>query len=564
MPTVEQPDADRESKLQRKKDIAIFLIRYGGRPLISHFGLDSFLPEKEEKAMSVKAVEFRQDLEKLGPTFIKLGQLLSTRADLLPPEVLEQLALLEDKVTPIPFQEVRAVVETELKGRLETLFAQFDPEPIGSASLGQVHAGVLHSGRAVAVKIQRPGILPIVERDMEALYDIAEWFDRKTEFGRRTRLLKVFQEFETTLRNELDYELEADNLERLKKNLAEFRSIVIPSPVRDYCTKRVLTMDYVPGEKVTKLSPLARCEIHGDKLADALFKAYLQQVFVDGFFHADPHPGNVFLVDNDHVALIDLGMVGTFSPTVRQRLLQLLPAIYRQDADELARVAVRLSENEEPASRAALTEAYGVILRKNAVSDLKQLNVGRVILEILRVSADNELYFPPEISILGRMLLHLDRVGKVLAPDFDPNAAIERHMDAIVTRQMWHEASPHSLLKSVLEAKEFVTELPARANQLLENIIENRMRVRVDVVPELRLLENLEKIANRITVGVILAALIIGASQLMQVNTSFRLFGYPGFAMICFLLAVVGGIGLVYRIVRGDRETRRAAEKRRL
>ncbi len=231
------------------------------------------------------------DLEEMGPTFIKLGQLLSTRPEFLPQSYLDALARLQDKVKPFRADAVEEIVSSELGVRLSKGFLEFDLEPIAAASLGQVHKARLRDGRLVAVKVQRPGIRKMIREDLDALEDIASSLDRHTEIGRRAAFLEMLKEFRRTLFAELDYRQEAQNLIRLGKNLERYERLIVPQPVEDYTTSRVLTMDYVRGTKITSFSPLARLEMDGKVLADDLFKAYLDQVLVDGFFHADPHPG---------------------------------------------------------------------------------------------------------------------------------------------------------------------------------------------------------------------------------------------------------------------------------
>lgn len=543
-------------KIKRSAEIALFLLKYGGREFMERWGLARFLPSHAEVSVSEKAVQLREDITALGPTFVKLGQLLSTRADLLPPEILKKLALLQDNVEPISYEEVQQIIEQELGAPIVKLFNEFDQKPLGSASLGQVHFAVMRSGQRVGVKVQRPNIRPLIENDMAVLRDFAQWLDKKTKAGRRYRFSKIQEEFERTLIQELDYETEAQNLIRLKDNLQEFEDIIVPSPIEDYSTSRVLTMEYVEGRKLTHVSPLTVVEVNGEKIADSLLQAYLQQIFVDGFFHADPHPGNIFLLNKNKVALIDLGMVGIISPVLRRRLLQLLPSLYRQDPDGVADVVLEISEADENVNRMELIHAYTGLLQTTVASNLQRVRISEALFGVMRVSAQAGVHLPAEINLLGRTMLHLDRIGQILAPQFNFNQAIEQHIDDIIQQQMLKDVSPRSCFKSLIEAKDFIERLPNRANRFVESLLDRKLGFHIDLVPDVHLLENLQKIANRITIGLILAALIVGASQFMQVQTRFMLFGYPGFAMICFLSALAGALVLIFQIIRSDRRTR--------
>jgi ubiquinone biosynthesis protein len=312
--------------LKRYKDLTLLLLKYGQPGMASRFKVPEGALGGNGNGRDNFA-ELPDDLERLGPTFVKLGQLLSSRADLLPERYVKALARLQDRVKPFPFEDVQIIVEMELKTPIKKAFSYFDPVPLAAASLGQVHRAALHDGRPVVVKVQRPNITKQIEEDFDALEEIARFLDRHTRVGQRYQVKKILQEFETTLGHELDYRREAANLSALAANLKEFERIRVPLPIADYTTHRVLTMEYVEGAKITELSPIARLDIDGPALAEELFRAYLKQVLVDGLFHADPHPGNIFLTDDHKIALLDLGMVGHTTPGMQENLLRLLLAV---------------------------------------------------------------------------------------------------------------------------------------------------------------------------------------------------------------------------------------------
>ncbi|MEK7254654.1 MAG: AarF/UbiB family protein, partial [Bacteroidota bacterium] len=266
--------------------------------------------------------DFAKDFEKLGATFIKLGQVLSTRPDLLPDPYLDALSRLQDDLEPFPFSEVEVIVQEELGVRISKAFQVFEQEPLASASLGQVHRAVLRDGKEVAVKVQRPGIRQRILEDLEALEEAAVFLENTSKTVRRIELSGLVQQFRKVLLSELDHRLEARNLQTLAKNLEDFDLIVVPLPVESYSSGKVLTMDFIKGKKVTKISPLHRMEIDGEALADQFFKAYLKQLVNDGFMHADPHPGNVHLTDDNRLALIDLGMVVRLNQEIQEKYLQ--------------------------------------------------------------------------------------------------------------------------------------------------------------------------------------------------------------------------------------------------
>ncbi len=555
--------AEPPGKLKRYRELTQLLLKYGGREVVDRLRLTSYVGDKDED-MTVLGTELAADLERLGPAYVKLGQILSSRSDLLPEPILDQLARLEDNVEPMTFEMVRAVVEEETGRPLADVFASFEETPIGSASLAQVHAALLKDGRLVAVKVQRVGVADVIALDIDILREFASFFEKRTDAGRRYRVSAIVEEFNTTITREIDYEIEAASMKVFHHNLEEFHRITVPQPVEELCTPRLLVMNFVSGKKVSAIGPLIQMNMDGRAMADELLKAYLKQVFVDGFFHADPHPGNVFLVDSEHLALLDFGLVGRFAPRLRRKLLQMLPAIYELDTEEMVELTLEIGETEEPFDRAELKRRYGEIGQNSQAASIQQIQVSRVLFDVVRAASDCGVILPPEMSTLGRTLLHLDRVGRYIAPDFDVNAAIQSHVSEIAQREMIGDASPNTFLKTLLEAKELAVGLPRRVNRVLDALLHRQLGMRIDVVPEAHLLENLEKIANRITMGLILASLIIGASQLMQVRTQFVLFGYPGFAMICFAGALLGGLALVFGIIRADRKTRGEVPSKRV
>jgi ubiquinone biosynthesis protein len=551
-------------RLKRYKDVAKLLIKYGRSDLISAAGLeDSVLPDEiaEESGAAAPAEELAKDLENLGPTFIKLGQLLSTRADLLPGPYLDALERLQDQIEPFPYEEVERIVSGELGVRISKAFADFDPAPLAAASLSQVHRAYMRDGRAVVVKVQRPNIREVIVGDLEALGEIAHFLDQHTELGRRYEFDNMLVNLRKSLLRELDFTIEASNLNTIGQNLAEFENIVIPEPVDDFTTTRVLTMEYISGKKITALNPLRLLEIDGGLLAHELFSAYLKQFLVDGLFHADPHPGNVFLTDDDRIALLDLGMVGRVTGTFQDNLLRLMLAISEGRGEFAAEAAIKMGEPKEGFDRNSFHRRISDLVSDNSDAVLSKNNAGKVTLEITRISADCWFRLPPEFTMFAKALLNLDRVVYTLDSTFDPNAIIRERANEILQRNILRSISPNNLLSGVVDLKEFAETFPRRVNKILDAIGNNEVRIGVDAIDEKVVVEGLQKVANRITMGLVVAALIVGAALLMRVETSFRIFGYPGLAMILFLLAAAAGASLIFSILFYD-EKRRRRDKR--
>jgi predicted unusual protein kinase regulating ubiquinone biosynthesis (AarF/ABC1/UbiB family) len=546
--------------LKRYKDIAWLLMKYGRSDLVKTAGLDKALMVEQEQAALAPAPEAKalaEDLEQMGPTFIKLGQLLSTRPDLLPLPYIEALTRLQDSVEPFSFQEVERIINSELGVRISKAFAEFEATPMAAASLGQVHRAVLRGGRPVAVKVQRPGIREQVVHDLEALEDVAEFLDTHTEMGRRYEFQKMLDQFRKSLLLELDYRQEARNLAILGENLKEFDRIVVPAPIESYSTSLVLTMDYIHGRKITSVSPLERLEIDGGELSEQLFRAYLKQTLVDGFFHADPHPGNVFLTDDGRIALLDLGMVARITPGLQEKLLRLLLAVSEGRAEEAADIAIAMGEKRDVFDEQEFRRRVADLVAQQQDTSVGRMEVGRIVLDVGQISGECGIRVPPETTMLGKTLLNLDEVGRTLYPNLDPNASIRRNAADLLQRRMTRSLSPASILSSLIDIKDFAERLPGRINKILDVVANNQLEVKVEAIDEHRLMEGLQKIANRITLGLVLAALIIGAAMLMSVPTSFRIMGYPGLAILFFLAAAGGGIMLVLNILFYDEKAKK-------
>jgi ubiquinone biosynthesis protein len=544
------------SRARRYAAIVRLLVRHGRSDLVSGAGLDEYAADArfDQTETTDQAEAFAADLEAMGPTYVKLGQLLSTRFDLLPAAYTAALSRLQDEVEPFPAEDVRTLVRTELDADVGHLFAEFDDLPVAAASLGQVHRARLRNGREVAVKVQRPDARDDVAEDMATLARLAGLADKGTGLGRTYGFARLQREFERSLTLELDYRREARNLLRFGELTSPYDRLLVPEPVLALTTGRVLTMSYVEGRKVTTVGKLGLTDLDPVPIVDQLFRAYLHSILVEGFLHADPHPGNLLLTDDGRLAILDLGMVTSVPPRLQDKVVRLLVAIGDDNGEQAARVLAEMGQPLDSYDAVAFRDDVTHLVSES-VAQGPDMEAGRVLVDLSRVSGARGLRPPPEMALVGKALLNLDRTTQHLDPSFAPAEAIRDNVQSILRSGL--VASPGDLITAALDAREFTAQLPRRANRIMDSLADGELRIRVDALDEERLHTVLQRVANRITLGVVIAATILGASLLMQVPTDHEILGYPGIAIVLFALAVLGGVALMSWIVVTDRKVAR-------
>ncbi|GAB3096394.1 ABC1 kinase family protein [Lysobacter terrae] len=546
---------DATAGLARTARILRFLLKYRGAGVFTGLDLDH-VNDGTAPEITGKPEEFVADLEALGPTFIKFGQALSTRPDLVPPAYLAALERTQDNIAPVPAEQIRAVIEAELGVRPSHLFERFDEVPLGSASLAQVHRATLRDGREVAVKVQRPDIANVIHTDLEALAAIASRADTATKVGRRVHFADWVHEFRKTLLQELDYGGEAENLCRFHNHFREYPEIFVPAPLWDFSSRRVLTMELVTGQKVTELSGLFRTEHDVRHLAEGLLRGYLDQVLVYGDIHADPHPGNLLVTPDGRLALFDLGMVVHVPPRQRDRLFRLLFAAVEGRGEEAARESIAMGTRLEVFEEERYLREVGQLVARYAAHQSASASESRLLFDIVRISTACGLRSPSELSLLGKTLAHLETTCRALDPRVDMKRVVDRHLDTVMGERLRRSLAPHRVASELMELQTLARETPRKLSDMLSLLADNRLQIRVTGLEESRLMENLQKIANRITTGLIVAALIVAAAMIMRIETSARLFGYPALALVMFLLAAALGVGIVLSALLRDRRAK--------
>ena len=542
------------NKLSRYQKFLSFMLKYWNSDLLNETASNAMEEETTEELSTYdqSPEELVEDLKRMGPTYIKLGQLLSTRPDLLPDNYLGALTSLQDDLPEIPYEKVREIVEEEIGSRISKAFNRFQEEPLASASIGQVHIAELRSGKTVAVKIQRPGIRKKFLEDLETLEEVAEMAVKHTKAGRQYAFDDVLAELKRIMLHELDYLREAENLVTLGTNLRSYRRLLVPQPIPDYTTSKVLTMEYVKGEKVTSISPLRKMEEDHTALVDELIESYLKQIVSDGFVHADPHPGNIHLMENNKIALIDLGMVAQFTQKMQDSLLRLLIGLSKNDGEEITDILLEMSAKSEDSTEKKFRGHINVMVNDSRNSTAEEMQTGKLLVQMNRSAAQNGIKLPVEVNILGKILLNMDQIILALAPDFKLRDAVKKHVTNIMQDKMIKDLAPEDIFKALLESKKLAESLPHRINKITENLANNDFNIKIDALDEKRLTDGFQKVANRITLGIIIASMIIGAAMMMSVPSAFTIFGYPGLAIIFFLVAAIGGIALSYTILFED------------
>ena len=535
-----------------------------GQGLLSLEGASHDDQTTVEGDITAKAIAFRDRLVELGPAYIKLGQVLSTRPDLLPKPYIDELEHLQDEVPPMPLEVVEQTIEDELHARISKLFASFDPKPLGSASLGQVHAAELRDGRSVVVKVQRPNLREQLSEDIDFFRELATFLADHTSAGSRVDLVGVVQQVERALIDELDYRTEARNSTAFRKALATFPHILIPRVIDAYTTHKVLTTERIRGVKIDAIPPITRIEYEFSDLAEEFAHAYLHQITDSGHFHADPHPGNVFVVlpgrenpktpaeaaaddrrqivrpgatpltqseneakaaavaapprDEPKLALIDFGMTAHLTGAMRDKVVRLLLAMAENNGDAAAETLMEMGAVPEEFDRAVYVRDVGAVIATKANQTVEETPAGALLYEIITIAYGAGLKLPSELTLLAKALLSLDAVARALDPSFNPSESIREYTAEIANKRAQRDLSPHRLFQMAAETSDLLRALPHRLDLFTQKLVSDDFAVRVDTPQLGSLLLGLEKVANRIFTGLVLGGLLWPADRSWRIS----------------------------------------------
>jgi len=543
--------------LRRFQQIAQILARHGFGELLDLLGAAPVFPlarALRRRPSLGPPQRLRMALEELGPTFVKLGQVLSTRPDLLPPAYIAELARLQDTVPPEPWEPVRAQLEAELGAPVEEVFATLDPEPIAAASLAQVHAATLPDGAEVVVKVQRPDIEATINVDLDILADVARLLQTRTPLGELYDLPGIVEEFAATLRAELDFYREGHNADRFRANFANEPYLYIPKVYWEYTTRRVLVMERIRGIKIDDIAALDAAGYDRYRIGLHAARMVIKEVLEDGFFHADPHPGNFFVMPGEVIGAMDFGMVGYLSRRTRTDLVRLYVAAIQLDEEAVVDQLVRMGVVGGAVDRIGLQHDIGRLLRKYAGLPLKAIRARDVMEEAIPIAFRHHLRLPSELWLLGKTLAMMEGVGLKLAPDFDMFAVsrpyVQRFMREMASPRAWMP----SLIRGVGDWAQLLDMLPRTGMQLLARAERGELEVSLRHQELGRALVYLDRLANRLALSILLAALIVGLALLVP---AFHLAERGGLitalVILGFALASLLGLWLVISLLRSGR-----------
>jgi ubiquinone biosynthesis protein len=548
--------------LTRYRQILAVFFRYGFGDLVDLLKIDQYIEiglqmisrhrrERLEKLSRPERV--RLALEELGPTYVKLGQVLSTRPDLIPVDFITELAKLQDDVPPFDVAEVDRIIAAELGAPPEDVFAAFDRTPLASASIGQVHQATLAEGDRVAVKVQRPGIKRIIEVDLEIMLHLATLMENHIEEIAFFRPVKIVEEFAKTLEREINYTFEAANMERMASQFLSDRAVYIPKVYREFTTARVLTAEFIDGIKISAINLLDEAGLNRRKITRRGSTILLRQIFDFGFFHGDPHPGNLFVLPDEVICLLDFGMVGTVDRQTREDFVDLVDAVVRRRETRTAQMLLKITQWDERPPMRAFERAVADFMGRHLYRPLKEIQIGPLLQNLLELAADHRLVIPPDIFLMLKTLTAVEGVALVLDPDFDIFKAAAPFIKRVKMARYHPQRLTGDAMRLGGDLIEFVQQMSGEVLDITRLIRRNRLTVHVELESLQTMLETHDQISNRLSFAIIIAGLIIGSSIIVVSGVPPLFYGISLLGIIVFITGAVMGLWLLVAIIRKGR-----------
>jgi len=538
------------------------LFKYGFGDLVDQLNVGQYIEigmqmvskkRRENVEKLTRAERVRMALEELGPTFVKLGQILSSRPDLVPVEFIQELSKLQDNVPSFPFAQVKEIVEAELQTPLKDMYKEFNETPLAAASIGQVHRGRLKSGEDVIVKVQRPGIRATIEVDLEIMLHLAILIEKHVEEWGLHKPTRIVEEFSHSLGKEIDYTIEASNAERFARQFTGNSSVYVPCIFREASTRRILTIEYIGGIKASEIGKLDKGGFDRKILASRGADLILEQVFEYGFFHGDPHPGNIFILPDNVVCYLDFGMMGRVDRRAREDFADIVYAYVSRDESKIVDALLRVVEWDKEPDRRALEKDIGDFVESYLYKSLKELRIEDILHQILELITHHRLRLPPDIFLMVKALTQVEGLGLVLDPDFD----MTEKAAPFVKRLKLKRLSPKRIIADFLDSGgdlvQLIKEIPGELRDITKQIKQGK----ISIAFEHRGLENLvfemDRSSNRVAFALVVASLVIGSSLIFRSDLGPFLFGFPLLGLVGFSIAAIFGIWLLISILRSGK-----------
>lgn len=549
--------------LMRYQQIIGIILKYGFDNLIAAMHIDHYIESGLQLIPFVKAHEkvekltrnqrIRMTLEELGPTFIKMGQVLSARPDLVPPDLLNELSRLQDHVPPFEFEQVKVIISAEFGTSSDALFKSIDPEPFASASIGQVHKAILKEGTEVAVKIQRPGIRKTIEADLEIMLHIASIIENNIEEVAFFRPVKIVEEFTKTLEKELDYSTEASSMVRMAKQFKNDPTIRIPKVFFAYSSERVLTMEFIRGIKADRITDIDRTGLDRKKITHRGADFIMKQVFEHGFFHADPHPGNIFVMENNIICPVDFGMTGFIDPHTRELFADLIHGIASNNSRLTARLLCELAEYETPPDSTALEKDIAYFVSEHLFKSLKEIKTAAMMNRFLELCEKHGLRIPPDFFLMMKAFIAIEGVAKKLDPDFDMISHAVPYVTAIKLEKFKPGRIAQEAVDIARESFRLLQVLPSDLTELLRQAKSGNLKLNIRIDNIDKMMHTQDQASNRISFAIIIAALILGSAIVINSKVPPTLFGVSVIGIAGFVAAALMGIWLIVAIIQRGR-----------
>jgi ubiquinone biosynthesis protein len=492
-------------------------------------------------------------LQELGPTFVKFGQLLSTRPDIIPEDYIRELKTLQDNVRGFDFVLVKRLIEDELKSDMGEVFSSFEQKPLAAASISQVHRAVLKNGRQVVVKVQRPGIRKIVETDLEILKGIAVLAEKRLPEIRIYDPVGKIEEFADAMQRELDFTMEGWNIEKFYRNFEDDETIYVPNIIWDATTRKILTMEYIDGIKVDRPKEITRMGLNCEEIAVNGAKSVMKQIFVHGFFHGDPHPGNILVRSDGKIAFIDFGMMGRIDKYTKYKLAELITGVVRRDAGKIAGTILEISDAEEHADIKHFELDIGDLVERYYGRTLKQINMSQLLSELFTLIVRYKIALPSNFTLLIKSLITIEGVGRELAPDFDIVKVAKPFAQKMMRERFDPKHVTKEIVSNIIELNKSLILVPKIINILYERSKHNSVQVDFQATGSKKIIFELNKMINRLVFSLMVASIIIGSSLIIQSNVGPHVRDIPIFGLLGFIASGVLGLWLIISILRSGK-----------